>query len=195
MEFSYFSLGSTLFDRFRGNGRRNKKVNKETISFFGALRRIFFLEISSCKQVVCVSVWMKLLRYLIFSMIIKFFTRVKTLALGAVVIDNKSVSFLIKCPMPVIEKTTTTTRNVKETNLYPKKMNTKQKTRHTMSLIFFFILHGENLAKICFLSENSFVVHPICLSLPSESKESYKWTQKERVARGLMTFEAQKQTC
>lgn len=61
-------------------------------------------------------------------------------------IDNKSVSFLIKCPMPVIEPRVETndgkeakrwnTRRKKSEIFTLKSQHTKQKTNDTMSLIF-----------------------------------------------------------
>lgn len=51
----------------------------------------------------------------------------------SVLIDNKSVSFLIKCPMPVIESSGDDENNLRTPERKEKKrVNMKQKKRHTM---------------------------------------------------------------
>lgn len=102
---------------------------------------------------------------------------------GAVVIDNKSVSFLIKRPMPVIEHWR---RPNERKEIFTLKKWTQNKRQDTQCLkhLWYFFLFAEISPKyaFCLRQRNilSFIPY-VCVSAETI-------LQVKRVARGLMTF-------
>lgn len=188
-------------------GKWQKKVNKET--FFRGLRRFLFLRNFIVQPCVCVC---DSSRYLIFSVIIKKNSSLESQAkslvcfstgaefLLSLLIDNKSVSFLIKCPTPVIElqRRRRRKRREREKWIFTLKSERKTKERHNVGNIFgtFF-----SLAKSMLFVWGTQTFHllrssrPMCLLVPPAPTSNRRILQVNCVARGLMTLVERKQTC